>query len=237
MPIVRITTNATKDVRDRVAFAITGEFLTLDIVESHIATLFQTATTDDLYEASRPLSQTAGDVGFALVQVGMTASRPDAVRDGIARAIADAFAPEIDPTRVSIDFMPREAYDVYVGAQAMGRRRAPAPENPGVAQATQTSPADSPVTEVELREALFALDWKSEVLTADGDTLLEALLPEWMRSWDSLAAIGTAEGLESELNLPRGTLERGQVEFSQAFGADARIRDLAAYVAGRNDTP
>lgn len=236
MPIIRITTNVTKEVRDRVALAITGELLALDMVESHIATLFQSATTNDLYEASRPLAHTAGDIGFALVQVGMTAARPDAVRNGIAQAIADAFAPDVKPDRVSIDFVPREAYDVYVGWQPMGRRPDSKTKQVPGAQDAQLPRPCGPVTEVELRETLFALDWKPEVLTVDGDTLLESLIPEWMRTWDSLAAIGTAEGLETELGLPRGTLEQGQVDFRQAFGANAEIGDLATYIARRSDT-
>lgn len=237
MPLFRIDTNATKDVCDRVALAITDELLALGMVESHIATLFRRGNDRRPYEASRPLAETSGDVGFVLVQVGMTAARPDAVRVLVARAIADAFAPDVEPSWVSIDFVPREAYDVYVGAQPMGRRPDHAPENLAVAHEAQTPPARGPVTEDEsARHSLRST--AVEVLTADSGTLLELLLPEWMRTWDSLAAIGTAEGLESELNLPCGTLERGQVDFRQAFGAEASVRNLAAYVARRrSDVP
>lgn len=234
MPIIRITTNGTKEVRDRVALAITGQLVALGMAESHISTLFQHATTDDLYEASLPLAQTAGDVGFALVQVGMTAARPESVRDGIARAITEAFAPDVESGRVSIDFVPREAYDVYVGPQPMGRRPDPTPEQLTGAPTVHLPSASGPVTEVKLRESLFALDWKPEVLTADGDVLLESLRPEWMPTWDSLSAIGTAEGLETDLGLQRGSLERGQVDFREAFGATAKISDLAAYVMRRS---
>jgi hypothetical protein len=250
VPVIRITTNTSREARDRVAAAITRELMSLGMIESHIATLFQGATTDDLYEGSLTLSRTAGPVGFALVQVGMTDARPDSVRDSLARSITTAFGPDVDPHRVSVDFVAREPYDVYVGGQAMGRR--PVRADPAAAGAAPVVPmprvevvdpqpavdapaGDGPISETELREALFAVGWKPEILEVPSDTLLEAVRPAWMTTWDSLAAIGVAESLESEFGLAERTFERGQVEFRVAFGDTARITDLAAYVARRTE--
>lgn len=231
MPIIRITTNVANEARNRVATAITNDLKGLGMVESHIATLFQTATTDDLYEGSQTLTETAGAVGFALVQVGMTASRSDAERGTIATSITEAFDPDVESHRVSIDFIAREPFDVFVGPQAMGRRRSLIEAGAGLPARTY-GPVD-PVSEAQVREALFALDWKPEILSEPPDTVLETLRPLWMGTWDSLMAISTAEGLEGELGLAERTLERGQADFRTAFGATATVADLAAYVSRR----
>ena len=231
MPIIRITTNAPAEARDRVAAAIAEELGALGMIESHIATLFQEASTDDLYEGRRTLTESAGPVGFALVQVGMTAARPDDVRSRIAASIAAAFSPDVEADRVSTDFVAREAHDVYVGPQAMGRRPGRSADT-GEPIARVEAPT-APISEAKVRDALFVLDWQPEVLSAPGDTCLESLRPAWMTNWSSLMAISTAEGLEEELDLAGRTLERGQADFARAFGANATIADLATYVAER----
>jgi hypothetical protein len=233
MPIILITTTVEDpNERSRVAQAITKQFVATGMAVAHVTTFFTPCTTDQLYVGAEPLSAVASHAGFALVQVGMSASRPESFRASLAGAITEAFSGSVARTRVSIDFVAREANDVYIGSRAVQRSRPDVVEQePGVVD--QDQPAGREVGAEEVRRALRTLDWSEQILDVNDSTPLSNLFPDFLGEWDSQAAFATADGLIDVLGLQENLFDRGQQAFADALGSEARLADLISYVSSQ----
>lgn len=229
MPVVRIDTNVTdRAVRRSVTQALSSVFLDLGLSREHITTIFQTLSDSDIYVADTPLSDEVGaGTGFALVRVGMSAARDDRVRRSLAAAVTAGFDGAVERRRVAVDFVDREARDVYIADVPLARRdTAAAGSGPG---APWTGPVG--LAGADVRQALIALGWPESLHDARADTRLGDVAPAHLGEWDSLAAASTAAGLEESLGMRFGSLDTSTQGFRTAFGPDATLNDLLVFVA------
>jgi hypothetical protein len=221
VPLISIQTNVTDDaIRKCVAAAATDVFGSVGIRREHVTTVFRTVAAHDIFVGGTPLDEEVDrHIGFALIEVAMSATRGEPVRDALATALADAMGEEVDRGRLSIDFVAREAHDVFIGTQPLARSRSNQPSSPPSIVGGDL--------EGSLRRSLAAYWNDDQLLTCEHSDLLEDLRP--MGTWDSLAIVELAVYLEIELDLS-ASLEMGEELVRAAFGEGATLADLLALV-------
>lgn len=223
MPIIRVTTNVTRQARAKLARAGTDVFRSLGLTDEHITTVIDTVSGDDLFVAGDTFEERYGDARFVLATVFLGSKRGTDVRERLARALTQAVDGVVARNNVSVDFVIRDAGDVYIGGVALGSAAFDASLLP-------REQVDGAEVDQRLRILLNQV-WKVGSTVWAATTPLAALRCDTIE-WDSVAAIELAVTITNNLGLT-SDLDVGEEEVRTGLGYEATYADLLDLVRAR----
>lgn len=223
--------------RRRVAVAITSVFAEEGMSPEHVLTVFMPIQHTSVYAGRESLDEVLGKRDFGVIRVYISTRRGQEFRDKFVRTVVRVFEGlGVDPSNLSIDFVPREAVDAYIGTVLMGATRIPrgavtAPSEPtadekSVPPSTAAPSANAKSVEDDVRELLGRF-WGPHLQDAAADSTLLSLVPNPV-AWNSLAKAEVATNLESWLGLPFNTLDVGTERVKAMFGDTVTLGGLVA---------